>query len=404
MGKRNLLPAILISLSGLVLSAASYGDTDIDFTSIISGTFTDGEVNFITVTLHGVEVDLIVDEGTEIDVGGESGEFDDLSVDDHVKIEAFFATEGVVVEEIQVLDSKFADFRMRGVIQGVTDPIDEVVTITLLNTDVLVGPDTRITQRASRRGNSVPATDLSVGDTVNVIGTFDEMLHAERIHVGTRPQSLIEVEGTIAGLMPDADNPTSLTLEIGDDISLLLTVLINEDTVVGGELAIDAFAEVRGQLDENLNIIGFEIILDEDGDGDADDDNRRGRGGGKPDGVGNLNKVSISLEGEDDEPEGKAKYDYREMNETIKQNFEVEIEEAEANSNYRIEVVFGDMPVDFGTLTTDSDGEGEKEFDAAPEDGETDLSPLLPADKDVRDITAVNIYDSGDQLVLQGTF
>jgi hypothetical protein len=390
-------------------SFAAAAGSDIDFTSVVSDKVNINGTMSVTVTLHGIEVDLVVTEGTAIEVGGEEATFDDLSIYDFVRVEAFFAEEGIVAEEIKVLDSQKEEFRMRGIVQAIAAGTEDI-TLMVLNIDIVVPPDTDITRRGSRAGNNVSPAELQVGDVVNIFGLYEDMsLVARRIHVGSRPQGLIELEGEIISVSSDNGTLLSITMLVGGAVEV--TVMIDENTFIGGTLAEKAFVEVRGQLDENLTLLGFEIIVDEDGDGDADDDNRRGRGRGPGNngGPGNGEGPELEIEAETSltalsgELKGKVKVRYEEDGAEVKQKFEIEIEDANGNSNYAIEVDFGTTTVAFGTLSTDGEGEGEIEFSTSPDAGEQDLTPLIPTGSDIRDITAIRVYD-GTTLVLEGSF
>jgi len=407
---------LVVASAFLFPSAALAASSDIDFTSIITGKTSINNTNTIIVTIHGIEVGLVVNDGTGIEVGGEDATFDDLNIADFVRIEAFFADEGIVAEAIKVLDSQKEEFRIRGIVQA-TATSEENVILTVLNIDIILPPDSDITRRGSRSGNDVPAAEILVGDVVNIFGFYEDMeLFSRRIHVGNRPQGLIELDGVITALTSDGDTPTSITVLVGETTAA--TVLIDENSHIGGTLAENVFVEVKGQLDENLTVLGFEIIVDEDGDGDADDDNRRGRGKGKGKGSGMGNSGGNG--GDDDGPEieieaetsltavsgdlkGKAKAKYEEDGYEVEQEFEVEIKDAMADSNYSIKVDFGATSMDFGSFSTDSEGKGEGKFSTSRDSGEVDLTPFVPAGMDIRDITAVRIYASGE-LVLEGSF
>lgn len=420
---------LLTAMASLLIhSLAAVASTDIDFTSIISGkTNIDGSLR-VTVSLHGVEVDLIVNEGTSIEVGGEDATFDELNIGDFVRVETVLSTEGIVAEEINVLDSQKEEFRLRGIVQATANSGDNII-LTLLNIDVVVPPTTDVIRRGSRVGNNVPPTDLQAGDEVSIFGLYEDMsLVARRIHIGNRPQGMIELEGVITSVSSDGETLVSVTLLAGD--AAVVTVMIDENTFIGGTLAENVFVEVKGYLDEEFTLLGFEIIVDEDGDGDADDDNHRGRGRG-PDNPGSNNNGGSGSDDDDDSgsasedddnegPEleieaetsltavsgqlvGKAKVSYEEYADEVEQEFEVEIEDASPNSNYGVEIDFGATTVSLGELSTNDEGEGEIEFSTSPDAQEEDLTPLIPAGLDVRDITAIRVYD-GATLVLEGSF
>jgi hypothetical protein len=390
-------------------STTAVASTDIDFTSIVSGKTNNNGTMLVTVSLHGVEVDLVVNEGTTIEVGGEEATFDDLNIDDFVRVETFLAAEGIVAEEIKVLDSQKEEFRIRGIVQATANSEDDII-LTVLNVDIVVPPGTDITRRGSRIGNNDSPTELQTGDVVNIFGLYDDMsLVARRIHVGNRPQGLIELEGKIISVSSDNGTLLSITMLVGD--AVVVTVMIDENTFIGGTLEEDAFVEVRGHLDENFILLGFEIVVDEDGDGDADDDNSRGRGKGLGNNGGNDSDEGPELEIEAEtsltavsgDLEGKAKVKYEQDGDNVEQEFEVEIEDASANSSYGIEIDFGATTVSFGNLSTDHEGKGELEFSTSPDAGEEDLTSLIPTGSDVRDITAIRVY-AGTTLVLEGSF
>jgi hypothetical protein len=317
-------------------------------------------------------------------------------LDDLIRVNAFFAEEGIVADEITVLDNRNAQFRLRGPIWAVLTA-EGVTTITVMNIDINVDDETDITRRASRLGNKVPAAELDVGDLVNVSGGMkDDSLYAKRIHVGNRLEGDIELEGEIIEV-----NESSIVVLI--DGIVPITVAIDEDTNVSGELEVGSNVEVEGRFDENLVVLGFEIVVDEDGDGDGDDDNNRGRRGDhNPNDDGSKIASRIKMESASDDISASARFKYFEKKTRIKQNVSVEIEDGSVNTDYTIIVVFGSTEVDFGQLTTDEFGNGEVEFET-DDDGSDNLTSLIPAGMDVTDITAVKILDGGS-TVLEGSF
>ena len=66
-------------------------------------------------------------------------------------------------------------------------------------------------------------------------------------------------------------------------------------------------------------------------------------------------------------------------------------------------VFFGDTSVDVGPYTSDAFGVFEAEFETGDEANEQSLDALLPVDKDVRDITGVQLLQDG-VVVLEGDF
>tara|TARA_B100000315_G_C14562685_1_gene581313 strand:- start:1 stop:933 length:933 start_codon:yes stop_codon:yes gene_type:complete len=248
---------------------------ELKFNSMVIGVSQgDGDTGSLTTTIHDIEVDIIVNGDTEIVESGEEIGLGDVSAGDFVKITAFFSDEGLVADAVEVLDVRDEQFRFRGAISAV-DTIAEDTVITLLGTDVTITADTDITRRGSGNGNDVPVSELAAGDLVNVSGGIEDgLLVATRIHVGSREQGNIELEGEITSVV---DAQITIAIEGGTE----LTIVIDDDTSIVGELADDVFVEVEGRLLEDLSLITSEIVADVDGDGDGDDDNHRGKRGDK---------------------------------------------------------------------------------------------------------------------------
>jgi hypothetical protein len=395
---------LLFGLSTAIQAVAA--GSEINFNSAISAIDqTDTNAGTVTVTIYGFDVEVVVNPGTDIEAAGEQIGIGDLAIGDIVRIDAFLSDEGITADEIRILEAQFEQFRIRGLISAAST-LDNITTVTVLGVDINADADTHITRRGSGLGNSVPASELEVGQMVNIAGGLvDNFLYATRIHVGSRPTGDIEVEGNIVEIFETEGVVTSIVMELGSDV--FATVLIDDDTHVGGDLIVDRFVEVEGMLDEALNVIAWSIIVDLDGDGDADDDFRRGPKKDKPGNGGDGSEIEvgakISLSSDTDPINGSAKFKYEEDDDEVEQEFEVEIEDAAANETYNITVLFGATEVNFGALETNSEGSAEKEFSNDPEAGEVDLAPLLPVDTDVRDITAIEItLDSS--VVLDGEF
>ena len=406
----GLLSLLLLSLS--TNSALGKG-SDLKFQSLVSAvTQDDTNIGTVTVSIHGLDVVVIVNGGTEIIESGEEIGLASISVGDFVEISGFFSAEGIVAEEIKVLDERSEQFRLRGLISAV-ETVGESTFITLLGVEVTVNAATDITRRGSGGGNSIATTDLMVGDEANVRGGLEDgVLVAARIHVGTREPGNIEIEGVILSV---TDTGISIQIDGGGAID----IVIDDNTIVNGDLVVGAFVEVEGQLNSDISLIAFEVIVDVDGDGDADDDNHRGRrddnsgnGNGDDDNDdGNDDDVNgdgrieigteIRLEADGTEVNGKVETRYRVENDEVDQKLEVEVEDAPPGTVYSILVFFGDESVDFGTLTADELGNAEVEFETGDDGEEGELSALLPDGLDVRDITVVQILLDGD-VVLEG--
>ncbi len=415
----SLLTILMLSFGFSANTAIAKGG-ELKFNSIvIAVSQTDSNEGSIEVTIHDVAVSIIVNGDTEISESGEEVGLADVSAGDFVKVNSFFSDAGLVADEVEILDVGDEQFRFRGAITAI-DTVAADPVITLLGVDVTINVDTDITQRGNGSGNSVAATDLSVGDLVNVSGsTKDSILVATRIHVGTREQGNIELEGEIVSF---SDTEIAIVIEGGTTI----TLVVDGDTSIVGELEEGTFIEAEGQLLSDLSLIAFEIAVDSDGDGDADDDNQRGkrgdehsnngRGNGNDNGNGNSSddddspasdEVEVGAEtvlaADGLEIHGKVEFKFASDGVDIEQELEVELKDATSGTDYAILVFFGADSVDFGTFTVSDSGEIEVKFRSADSSEDVSLDSLLPADKDVRDITGVQILQDGG-VVLEGDF
>lgn len=406
------LSLLLALFSSSMLSAKG---SELKFNStVVSVSQGDTNTGVLTVSVQDVDVPIIVNNDTEIEESGEIVDLGDISAGDFVKINAFFSEEGLVADEIEVLDERSQQFRLRGSITA-TDTVGDSTVITVMGVEITLNSSTAITRRGNADGNSVAPTDLIVGDEVNVRGGLaDGLLLAARIHVGNREQGTIELEGEISAI---TESGFTLQVEGGGSAD----IIVDGDTSVSGEIAPDTFVEVEGQLNGDLSIIAFEVVIDVDGDGDADDDNQRGKRGDNRSANGKANSndnddddsdsgtdsidvgAEITLASDSTEINGKAETSYKDENGEVEQEVEVELEDADAGTVFTLVVVFGEQSVEFGTLTADELGSAEAEFKTGDDDPGEDLLSLLPAGLDVRDITAVQLTTDGS-IVLEGSF
>lgn len=392
---------------------------EIKFSSLVSfiSQTDSNNVGTVTVTIHGLDVSVIINGDTEIEAGGEEIDLATLSVGDFVRIRAFFSDAGIVADEVNVLDERSQQFRFRGLITD-TDTVGENTIISIMGVDVYIDSATDITRRGSGDGNSVAAAELMRGDEVNVRGgSQDGLLLAARIHVGSREMGNIELEGEIVAL---TDPGFTIDIRGGGTTD----IIVDDDTSVSGDIVEGAFVEIEGQLNSEFAVLAFEVVVDVDGDGDADDDNKRGRrghGNGDDDNDNDNNDDSdagndvdneggsievgaeISLNSASSELNGKAETRYRETDGSVSQKFEIEIEDAVVGASYVIVVLFGSESVEFGSITANDLGAAEVEYKTGDDDPDLDLSALLPDGSDVRDITGVQILLDGD-IVLEADF
>lgn len=382
----------------LVSTYASLGfskGSDLSFTGLVAAVdqvnSTEGKV---TISIHGIEFAIIVNGDTEIHSDADEIELADISVGDFVKMNSFFSGEGIAAEEIEILDQRSEQFRLRGAISAV-DTIGDETAITVMGVDIIIDSSTEISVRGS--GAEILPADLMAGDLVNVRGgSTNGLLVATALHVGVREQGDIEIEGVIVEM-----SEASIKVDINNGASL--RAIIDENTSIGGTLELGAFVEVEGRFNTGLSIIASEIVVDVDGDGDADDEEQSSSGRGD-----DLNVVQagaeINLVSDGSDINGKAETKYVEEAGEVEQELEIELEDAPVDTTYDIVVYFGNESVEFGSFTTNSFGSAEAEYKTNPdESGELPLSDLLPEGLDVRDITAVEIYLGGDVL-LEGEF
>lgn len=387
---------------------------------VVSVSQTGDNEGVVTVSIRDADVPVIVNIDTEIEESGEEINLAGISAGDFVQVSAFFADEGLVADEIEILDERSQQFRLRGSITA-TDTVGDSTVITVMGVEVTLDSSTAITRRGSGNGNAVLPTELVVGDEVNVRGGLaDGALRGERIHVGNREQGIIELEGEISAI---TESGFTLNIEGGGSTD----IIVDDSTAVRGDIAVDAFVEIEGQLNSNLSVIAFEVVIDVDGDGDADDDNQRGRRGSGNSGNGNGNGnngngngnsgdddddddnesidvgAEITLSSDSSDVSGKAETSYEEENGEVEQELEIELEDAAAGTIFTLTVFFGEESVEFGTTTADELGLVEVKFETGDDDADQDLSTLLPDGLDVRDITAVQVLVDGS-IVLEGSF
>jgi len=272
---------------------------EIKFSSLVSAiSQTDSNEGTVTVSIHGIDVTVIINADTEIEESGEEIDLAILSVGDFVRINAFFSDVGIVADELEVLDARSEQFRFRGLITA-TDSLGENTIISIMDVDIYVDASTDITRRGSGDGNSVAAAELMTGDEVNVRGgSQDGLLLAARIHVGSREQGSIELEGEIVAV-----TDTGFTIDIRGGGTT--DIIVDDDTSVSGDIVEGAFVEIEGQLNSEFAVLAFEVVVDVDGDGDADDDNKRGkRGHGNSNNNGHGNGDDDDDDDDDDDSDG----------------------------------------------------------------------------------------------------
>ena len=355
----------------------------------------------VTVSLFSESSDfdimIIVDTNTKIESNGNEIDLSELEIGDYIKVSAFFSDAGIVAEEIDLLDGRIGQFRLRGLIDGVPSSGADT-QVELLGILVLVNSATRIRDRSRDQDGTVDS--LVVGELIDAKGRIvDDVFVARRIILGQRREGHVEFDGVIT----QSDNNL---LAVVTHNRTTLDVVIDGDTRIRGDLLVGAYVEVDGFLNEQLQVVADKIKVDSDGNGDAGDDDRRDKRGHDDDEDKSevVREVSFQSIGDSSGIEGKAKFKHELEGNGIEQELEIEIEHAAANTTYGIGVEFvGEGVVDFGTLTTNDRGRVKVEFEDSPKSGQIQINNLLPDGKDVRDIQQVHITLDGSP-VLEASF
>ncbi len=380
------LVALLFTFFSLCPSVLGRG-TDVTFRGTVTRVEQTSGGGTVTVRLVGFDVAVKVTGETDIESHGDAVGLTGIRVGDFVKVSGFFSASGIVAKEIQILDAQEGEFRLRGMITKVSTSAAGT-TITVLGVDVLVDANTKIEKRGPEGGFS--ALNLMVGMQVDVRGTEKNgKLVATRVKAGNREEDVVQVrfEGVIKKM--DAGR-----LMVDTEGGGMAVVLITSSTKIKGTLAVGKFVEVKGTLNDKLEVVADSIKVDGEGDGD------RGEGEAKF-----KKEIKLSPVSSGTELKGNAEIELEKEDGRTQQKFEVEIEKAKPNTEYRLKVeISSSGMVDFGTFTTDREGKAEVKFASPPKDEARDLSKFLPVGKDVRDFKKVQISDKDGKVVLEGSF
>jgi hypothetical protein len=154
----------------------------------------------VTVRLQGFDVGILANADTEVESNGDEVGLNGRSAGSFVKIAGFFSADGIVAEEIDILDTVEGQFRLRGVISAV-GLVSGGTVITLLGVDVLVTEETALRLRGPDGELSV--VDLASGMVADARGIIDgSQLVATRLEIGNRESDgiIVEFEGTITSI------------------------------------------------------------------------------------------------------------------------------------------------------------------------------------------------------------
>ena len=385
----------LATLLGVVVSQGVLAKgAELKFESAVKAVSqTDVSEGTVTVVINGFDVDLVVNGDTEIHAEGNEVTLDELNIGDAVRVTAFFGEEGIVAEEILVLQMRGEQFRLRGHITEVESDALEIdgeflTRLQLLGVDVFVGSETRITQRGVGFGNQVPVENLTAGLLVDMHGHFDEQLMARRIHIGSRQLGEIELDGEV---LNSSEDGFTLRLENGVEV----VVIIDENTVVGGDIEDGALVEVEGMLNEELAIVATEVVVDTDGDGDADDNNFRRPFVNIPDAFKSRFSTTLVPVDEASSMEGTASLKFP----PGKKKMKIQVSGADANVEMSVHLLLGAVVIDLGTVMADGDGNIDTEVDLTA----AVLTQQLPDEIVPGMVRMIELSVEGT-VVLRGTF
>lgn len=355
----------------------------LDLTSSTQGT--------ITLRVMGLEVPVRITGDTEIETDGDEIGLKGIRAGDFVKVSGFFTNSAIVAREIEVVDRGIGEFRLRGPITSVRLSGSGTI-ITILGVDVLVDANTKIERRGPDGGFT--ASNLSAGLFVDMRGTQrDGQLVAARVKVGDREDDAIRVQ--FAGRITRVDTGR---LVIDTEGGSTAVVLISSATVVVGTPAVGQFAEVRGTLNQRLEVVSARVRIKANKDADEDDER-------PPEGAVNFEKKISLSPAAGITARGIAEIELEQRESVLMQKLEIEIEKAQPSTEFRIRVeISPSAMVDFGTLPTNREGSAEVKFTSAPRDGQRDIRPLLPAGKTVRDFVKIQILNRNGAVVLEGRF
>lgn len=209
---------------------------------------------------------------------------------------------------------------------------------------VIVDANTKI----ESNGNEIDLSELEIGGYIKVSAFFSEAgIVAEEIDfldgrlgqfrmLGQRREGHVEFDGVIT-------QSDSNFLSVETHNGTILSVVIDGDTKIRGDLSVGVYAEVDGFLNEQLQVVADKIKVDGDGNGDAGDNDRRDKRGHDDDDEDESEVVrEVSFQNIDANSgiEGKEKFKHELEDNDIEQ--ELEIEHTAANTTYGIGVEFGE--------------------------------------------------------------
>jgi len=308
----------------------------------------------IVVRLNEAELPVRISTETQIESHGNIIGMDDLGVGHFVQVVGFFSTSGIEAKQVQVLDDRGAEFRIRGTIDSV------------------------------RKSGNTTVIGLSAG---NIVADDGVRVRFE----GT----LQRVEGR--RLFPDTRGGGAAVVVLDDSTVLKSSINLNQEYEVSGRLNL--------QLEVVADWVESEVEpLDDHGIDPKPIDDNKGKDNPPPDKTAMVRKeINLNSVVTGSGLVGHAGLSFSPVAGNSQQEFEVETEDSVAGKEYQIEIVFGGVgTISLGSLTADSKGRGKAKF-ATNASGGNDPGSPLPAGVDVRNITGVRVLLNGTP-VLAGQF
>lgn len=381
--------AMILILSPLFAMARG---SDVSFRASVTGIqqSSGGEAT-VSFRVEGFVLSVRVTAETDIEIHGEKLRVAEVQVGDFAKVAGFFSASGIVARDIEILDRGKGEFRLRGTVTDVRGTAQGIM-ITVLGVPVLLDSGTVTGSRGT--GAGAPLSALVPGMEVDVRGVFREpTLVATRLTIGDRQKDGNEVkfEGNIQSI-------SGVRIAVDTQGGGAAIVVLTGATVVKGTLAVGSRVEVKGFLNDRLEVEAHTIKVE------GVDDNRGDDRGRDDEAVLFARRIPLARQIAGSRIEGEAEVELQKESSKLEQEFEVEIEDADLNSGYQVLVTLtSSRTIDFGILATDSRGKGKMKFSTEPKEDERDLRPFLSSGEDVRQFALVRVL-KGSVTVLEGRF
>jgi hypothetical protein len=243
--------SILFLFTG-VSSAQVLNHNEVEFTATVDTIYTEADgTGTIDVSVSGTALKVIVSAETDITSGENEITLSDLAIDDVIKVEGKFSSEGVLASSIEKLTSDAENgFEVRGVITEVHST-DTSVLISIAGITVTAD---RSMKTSGRPSTAVDVANLKVGTAVSIEGTISgDTWNATGIHVfsdkGKKKKDVVRFEGTIVEMSEGG----LISVQV-EGTETAQPVIVGLDTKTCGTLAVGAVVEVKGKLNAGLQV------------------------------------------------------------------------------------------------------------------------------------------------------